>query len=92
MASKREFLTSLRVARQLRRVRSLYTAGAVLWAAAAAWAGWLDFGSQQMWVCVLLLTIFTGLLTTASVWIRQLPPIHQHGGHESPRRAVTAAQ
>ncbi|MGW5849960.1 hypothetical protein ACWFQ8_18740 [Streptomyces sp. NPDC055254] len=89
MAPQREPLTSLRAARQLRRVRSLYLAGALLWAAAAAWAGWLHPGSRQMWVSVLLLTVFTGLLITTSVWLRRLRPPTQPAHHAAPRRTVT---
>ncbi|MEU9234003.1 hypothetical protein [Streptomyces subrutilus] len=74
MAPKRESLKSLRAARQLRRVRSLYLAGTVLWAAAAVWTGWLQPGSRQMWVSVLLLTVFAGLLVTASTWLRRIRP------------------
>lgn len=89
MAPKHEPLTSLRAARQLRRVRSLYTAGALLWAAAAAWTGWLQPGSRQMWVSVLLLTVFTGLLVTASMWLRRLRPTARPTHHAASRRAVT---
>ncbi|MEU6124150.1 hypothetical protein [Streptomyces sp. NPDC047123] len=72
MAPKTERLVSLRAVRQLRRTRSFYLAGVLLWAAAAAWAGWLHPGSRQMWVSLLLLTVFAGLLGTASVWLRRL--------------------
>ncbi|MEV6570181.1 hypothetical protein [Streptomyces sp. NPDC051577] len=92
MASKRELLTSLRAARRLRRVRSFYMAGALLWAAAAAWAGWLHPGSRQMWVSVLLLTVFTGLLITASVWLRRLRPSERPAHHAAPRRVVAPRQ
>ncbi|MET9467285.1 hypothetical protein ABZY44_21260 [Streptomyces sp. NPDC006544] len=91
MAPKRELLTSLRAARQLRRVRSLYLSGTLLWAAAAAWAGWLDPGSRQMWVSVLLLTVFTGLLVTASAWLRNLRSAPRPAHHAAPRRTATPA-
>ncbi|OEJ35403.1 hypothetical protein BGK67_01915 [Streptomyces subrutilus] len=89
MAPKRETLTSLRAARQLRRARSLYLAGTALWAAAAVWAGWLQPGSRQMWVSVLLLTVFTGLLLTASMWLRRLQPTTRPTHHAAPRGAVS---
>ncbi|WP_328296487.1 hypothetical protein OG389_00845 [Streptomyces sp. NBC_00435] len=89
MAAKRELPTSLRAARQLRRLRSYYAAGALLWAAAAGWTGWLDPGSRQMWVCTLLLTLFTILLAAATDQLRRLPPAPRPTHHAAPRRAVT---
>ncbi|MGW6691283.1 hypothetical protein [Streptomyces sp. NPDC054961] len=91
MAPKRELLTSLRAARQLRRVRSLYLSGTLLWAAAATWAGWLDPGSRQMWVSVLLLAVFAGLLVTASAGLRNLRPTPLPAHHAAPRRSATPA-
>ncbi|GAA2485874.1 hypothetical protein [Streptomyces gobitricini] len=90
MASKMDRVMSLRVVRQLRRVRAFYAMGVLLWAAAAAWAGWEAPGSRRMWVSVLLLTVFSGLLLTASVWLRRLEaagasrPAH----HASSRKAT----
>lgn len=56
--------------RQLRRIRALYASGFVLWAVGAAWEGWHHPGSRQMWVFLLLLALFSGLLclTVASLW------------------------
>ncbi|MFF7177992.1 hypothetical protein [Streptomyces sp. NPDC008121] len=90
-----EHLMSLRAARQLRRIRTFYTAGALLWAAAAAWTGWTHPGSRQMWVSVLLLAVFAGLLGTASLWLRRLHtdaprrPAHHAGSRRAaaPRHA-----
>ncbi|WP_329191996.1 MULTISPECIES: hypothetical protein [unclassified Streptomyces] len=94
MAPKTEHLMSLRAVRQLRRVRTVYTAGFLLWAVAAAWTGWTHPWSRQMWACVLLLAVFTGLLGTASLWLRRLQatPGHKPAHHAAPRRAVTPRQ
>ncbi|MEV7728783.1 hypothetical protein AB0P15_29195 [Streptomyces sp. NPDC087917] len=92
MAPKREHLTFLRAARRLRRVRSLYTAGVLFWAGAAAWSGWLEPGSRQMWVCVLLLSVFTGLLITACLWLRRHSHVKFLASAASPRVAVTPGQ
>ncbi|MET9856954.1 hypothetical protein ABZY57_28975 [Streptomyces sp. NPDC006450] len=92
MAATRELLTSLRAARQLRRVRSHYAAGALLWAAAAVWTGWLNPGSRQMWICTLLLTLFTALLATAIHQLRHLPSTTRPTHHAAPRRAAAPRQ
>lgn len=91
MSTKTERLMSLRAARQLRRVRDFYSAGVLLWAAAAAWTGWTHPGSRQMWVSLLLLGVFAGLLATASVWLRhfQDAPDHKPAHHAAPGRART---
>lgn len=94
MASKTDHLMSVRAARQLLRVRTFYVAGALFWGTAAAWMGWTHPGSLQMWVSMLLLAVFTGLLCTASLWLRRLRaatrdrPAH----HAAPRRAVAPRQ
>ncbi|PKT71220.1 hypothetical protein CW362_20055 [Streptomyces populi] len=72
MASKTDRFLSLRAMRQLRRVRAFYAAGVVLWAVSALWTGWQSPGGRQMWISVMLLAIFTGLLLTASLWLRRL--------------------
>ncbi|MZE52467.1 hypothetical protein GTY86_14430 [Streptomyces sp. SID5770] len=91
MAPKSEHSMSLRAIRQLRRIRSFYTAGVLLWAAAAAWTGWTHPGSRQMWVSLLLLAVFTGLLATTWLWLYRLQatPGHRPAHHARPRRAVT---
>ncbi|WTT42005.1 hypothetical protein OG468_34775 [Streptomyces zaomyceticus] len=91
MSTKTERLMSLRAARQLRRVRDFYSAGVLLWAAAAAWTGWTHSGSRQMWVSLLLLAVFAGLFATASVWLRrfQAVPGHKPAHHAAPGRART---
>ncbi|MFI2620703.1 hypothetical protein [Streptomyces sp. NPDC018584] len=92
MAPKTEPLTSLRAVRQLRRTRVFYTAGVLLWAATALWTGWTHPGSRQMWVSLLFLAVFTGLLATTSLWLHRLQaasgrkPAH----HATPRRAVAS--
>ncbi|MFB9523428.1 hypothetical protein ACFFTU_26140 [Streptomyces cremeus] len=91
MASKTEHSLSLRAARQLRRTRGFYQAGALLWAAIALWTGSTHPGSRQMWVSLLLMVVFTGLLTTASWWLHRVqkasPRTPAH--HAAPRRAAT---
>ncbi|MFG2894775.1 hypothetical protein [Streptomyces sp. NPDC048248] len=90
MAPKTEHLMSLRAVRQLRRTRTFYTAGVLLWAASVAWTGWTHPGSRQMWVSLLLLAVFTGLLSTASLWLHHLQaasgrkPAH----HAAPRQGT----
>ncbi|MEU8952340.1 hypothetical protein [Streptomyces sp. NPDC048489] len=70
MASKTDRVTSLRAVRQLRRVRTFYALGALVWAASTAWTVWQFPGERQMWVSALLLTIFAGLLLAASLWLQ----------------------
>ncbi|MFE5494737.1 hypothetical protein ACFQ7Z_32930 [Streptomyces virginiae] len=90
MAPKSEPLMSLRAVRQLRRIRAFYAAGVLLWGAAAAWSGWAHPGSRQMLVCLLLLAVFTGLLTTTSLLLFRLRTTRSHEPrHVAPRRAVT---
>jgi uncharacterized membrane protein len=71
MALENDHTEAVRAVRQLRQIRAFYASGAVLWAASAAWAGWRDPGGRQMWVSVLLLAVFTGLLAAAQVWLRR---------------------
>ncbi|MFM9558207.1 MULTISPECIES: hypothetical protein [Streptomyces] len=59
------------VVRQLRRIRAFYATAAVLWAASAAEEGWTRPGSRPMWVSVVLLVVFTGLLSMTSLWLRR---------------------
>ncbi|MEV1026010.1 hypothetical protein [Streptomyces sp. NPDC050264] len=77
----------------LRRIRVFYTGGTLLWAAAAAWTGWLHPGSRQMWVSLLLLAVFTGLLATTSLWLSRTVlsrPGALRGRPVKPRPAATA--
>ncbi|MFF9070584.1 hypothetical protein ACF09E_35085 [Streptomyces sp. NPDC014891] len=96
MPTKTERLKSLRAVRQLRRVRDFYSAGVLLWAAAAVWTGWTHPGTRQMWVALLLLGVFAGLLVTAAVWLRSLQaapgrrPAH-HAASGRSRTRPTAA-
>ncbi|MFI5542320.1 hypothetical protein ACIGD1_26130 [Streptomyces sp. NPDC085612] len=43
-----------------------------------------------MWVCLLLVAVFTGLLTTTSLWLYRRRTIRTHEArrHAAPRRAV----
>ncbi|WP_369218347.1 hypothetical protein [Streptomyces flavofungini] len=72
MASKTGRVTSPRAVRQLRRVRTFYLVGALLWAASTAWTGTQSAGSRQMWLSALLLALFAALLLTTSLWLRRL--------------------
>lgn len=71
-------------------MRTFYAGGAVLWAATATSAGWDSPGSRQMWVSVVLLTVFAALLGMTSLWLwRQQArssqePVH----HAAPRRTA----
>ncbi|CAL9278346.1 hypothetical protein SUDANB5_06877 (plasmid) [Streptomyces sp. SudanB5_2050] len=88
MAPKTERIQFLRAVRQLRRVRSFYAAAILLWTGTAAWTGWQAPGSRQMWVSILLLTVFTVLLVTASLALRRLAvpatgrPMHHAARHK----------
>ncbi|MBQ1095431.1 hypothetical protein KBY55_04835 [Streptomyces sp. b94] len=90
MAPKTDRIQFLRAVRQLRRIRAFYAAALVLWAGSAVWTGWQAPGSRQMWVSVLLLTVFTVLLVTASVSLRRLAvpgtgrPVHHAASHKAP--------
>ncbi|MGW1594924.1 hypothetical protein [Streptomyces sp. NPDC002343] len=90
MASTTDRILSLRAVRQLRRVRTFYAVGALVWAASTAWTGWQTPGSRQMWVSALLLAIFTGLLLTSSIWLQRLQPAGsaEPARHAAPRRAT----
>ncbi|GGW96638.1 hypothetical protein GCM10010297_18150 [Streptomyces malachitofuscus] len=90
MAPKTERIQFLRAVRQLRRIRSFYTAAILLWAGFALWTGWQAPGSRQMWVSVLLLAVFAVLLVTASLALRRLAgpatgrPVHHAAPHKLP--------
>ncbi|MEV5514336.1 hypothetical protein AB0L50_15625 [Streptomyces flaveolus] len=90
MAPKTERIQFLRAERQLRRIRSFYAAGILLWTGSALWTGWQAPGSRQMWVSVLLLAVFTALLVTASLSLRRLAvpatgrPVHHAAPHKLP--------
>ncbi|MER5829961.1 hypothetical protein ABT116_03870 [Streptomyces sp. NPDC002130] len=90
MASQTDHAESVRALRQLRRMRTFYAGGAVLWAVSAASVGWADPGSRQMWVSVVLLVVFASLLAMTSLWLRRNQadqtdePVH----HAAPRRAA----
>ncbi len=90
MAPKMEYLMSLRAVRQLRRTRLFYSGGVLLWAATALWVGWTHPGSRQMWVSLVFLVVFTGLLAATSVWLHRLQAAsgHKPAHHAAPRRAT----
>lgn len=79
--------------RQLRRVRSFYAAGIVLWATGAGLEALNHPGSRQMWAQVLLLAVFSGLLslTFVQLW-RHRTALHRAAGRKlsKARPAVTA--
>ncbi|MFE9404930.1 hypothetical protein ACFYNY_24820 [Streptomyces sp. NPDC006530] len=91
MASKTELLMSLRAVRQLRRVRAFYALGFVLWATSTAWTTWQSPGSRQMWASALLLAIFTGLLSVASVWLQRLRAHGTRPAHHALSRRTTTS-
>ncbi|CAL9619636.1 hypothetical protein SUDANB58_05804 (plasmid) [Streptomyces sp. enrichment culture] len=88
MAPKTERIQFLRAVRQLRRIRSFYAVGILLWTGSALWTGWQAPGSRQMWVSVLLLVVFTSLLVAASLSLRRLAvpatgrPVHHAATHK----------
>ncbi|MFF4036102.1 hypothetical protein ACFYZ2_41250 [Streptomyces sviceus] len=88
MAPKNDHSKVLRAVRQMRRIRAFYALGALLWAATAAWGGWQNPGSRQMWVPVLLLTVFAGLLSATTLWLRQYrsEDTNRPAHHAAPRR------
>ncbi|MFF3016611.1 hypothetical protein [Streptomyces sp. NPDC057939] len=61
-----------RAVRQLRRIRAAYACGFVLWAGGAAWEGWQRPGSRHMWMLLLLLALFSGLLALTVVSLARL--------------------
>ncbi|MEU1040966.1 hypothetical protein ACFYP4_22070 [Streptomyces sp. NPDC005551] len=69
MATKNDHPIPLRAMRQLRRIRMFYAAGALLWAVLAVWLGREHPGSRQMWVSVLFVAVFAGLLSVTSLWL-----------------------
>ncbi|WP_110014484.1 hypothetical protein [Streptomyces venezuelae] len=90
MAPKIERIQFLRAVRQLHRVRSFYAAGVLLWTGSSVWTGWQTPGSQQMWVSVLLLAVFTTLLLTAVLSLRriQAPMAGRPAHHAAPWKTV----
>ncbi|RRQ76859.1 hypothetical protein CQW39_20455 [Streptomyces griseofuscus] len=90
MAPKIERIEFLRAVRQLRRVRSFYAAGVLLWAGSAAWSARQAPGSREMWVSVLLLAVFTALLVTAGLSLRRLavPATGRPAHHAAPHQAT----
>ncbi|MER5843483.1 hypothetical protein ABT099_24940 [Streptomyces prasinus] len=91
MASTTDRVMSSRAVRQLRRVRAFYAGGVLLWAVLTAWTGWQLPGSRQMWVSVLLLAVFSGLLLTASLWLQRLQTAgSRRPAHHATSRKTTA--
>ena len=90
MAPETDHAESVRALRQLRQIRTFYAGGAVLWAASAAAVGWEDPGSRQMWVSVIFLAVFTGLLSVTSLWLwrQQATRSGAPARHAAPRRPV----
>ncbi|NGO80520.1 hypothetical protein G6045_33415 [Streptomyces sp. YC504] len=88
MATKNDQSKHLRAVRQMRRIRAFYALGVLLWAATAAWGGSENPGSRQMWVPVLMLVVFAGLLAGTTLWLRQhrSEEADQPAHHAAPRR------
>jgi hypothetical protein len=88
MATENDHAESVRALRQLRRMRTFYAGGAVLWAVSAASAGWDDPGSRQMWVSVAFLVVFAALLGMTAIWLRRQQADHpdEPAHHAAPRR------
>ncbi|GGW80131.1 hypothetical protein GCM10010320_72730 [Streptomyces caelestis] len=88
MEPETDHTESVRALRQLRRMRTFYAGGSVLWGAAAALAGWDAPGSRQMWVSVLLLVVFVALLSMTSLWLwrQQAARSGESVRHAAPRR------
>lgn len=76
----------------MRRVRTFYATGVALWLTAALWTGWMHPGSRQMWVSLLLLVLFSGLLVTATLWLQRLRASHKEAPaqHAAPGRKIAA--
>ncbi|MGW3661922.1 hypothetical protein [Streptomyces sp. NPDC005141] len=93
MAPKTERVMFLRAVRQLHRVRAFYGMGILLWSASTLWTAWQSLGSRQMWVSALLLTVFTGLLVTATLSLRRLePPKAGRPVHHAAPRGTSGAR
>ncbi|MEU3298056.1 hypothetical protein ABZ722_37835 [Streptomyces longwoodensis] len=90
MASKTDRVMSLRAVRQLRRVRTFYAGGVLLWAVLTAFTAWQSPGSRQMWVSAILLAVFGGLLLAASLWLQRLQTTGERrpAHHAAPRKAT----
>ncbi|MEU7473713.1 hypothetical protein AB0A94_35260 [Streptomyces sp. NPDC044984] len=86
MASTTDHVMSLRAVRQLRRVRTFYAGGVLLWVLLTTLTAWQLPGSRQMWVSALLLAVFSGLLLTASLWLQRL----QTAGSRRPAHHATS--
>ncbi|MDC2947951.1 hypothetical protein [Streptomyces heilongjiangensis] len=93
MAAESDHPMPQRGVRQLRRIRAFYAVAASGWAVLAAWEGWVHPGSRPMWLSVLFLAVFTGLLTMTTRWlqgqdqdragvreVRTTPPARHAGG------------
>ncbi|TXS52041.1 hypothetical protein [Streptomyces sp. t39] len=80
----------VKAVRQLRRIRSFYTGGFLLWAASAAWTGWDSPGGRQMWASLLLLALFAALLLTASVLLRRIEAAPSRPSHGAAPRTPAA--
>ncbi|MFG2576923.1 hypothetical protein [Streptomyces sp. NPDC048481] len=91
MAPKTDHPVSLRAVRQLRRIRAFYAAGVLLWTVAAVWTSRTHPASRQMWVSVLLVAVFAGLLATASLWLQRLrAAVADRPAHRGTRRHAVA--
>ncbi|MFE7760508.1 hypothetical protein [Streptomyces sp. NPDC057438] len=88
MPPTNDHLLPSRAVRQLRRIRAFYATAVSVWAALAAWEGWQHPGSRPMWVSVLLLVVFTGLLSVTSLWLWRHQSAVATAAGESTRRTA----
>lgn len=80
--------------RQLRRTRSFYAAGVALWATGTAFGAADQSGGRQMWVPLVFLVVFAGLLSLTSLllWRHHTAVRGATAHHARPGRPVTARQ
>ncbi|MFI2040208.1 hypothetical protein ACH470_37190 [Streptomyces bottropensis] len=93
MAPTNDHLLPVRAVRQLRRIRAFYATAVCLWASLAAWEGWEHPGSRPMWVAVVLLVVFSGLLSVTSLWLwRHRTAAAGEPAHRSAPRRIAPVQ
>lgn len=71
MASKKTESLAPWAVHQLRRIRSVYAAGVALWGVGAVLEASERPGSREMWVSVLFLVVFAGLLSATLARLRR---------------------
>jgi putative exporter of polyketide antibiotics len=63
-----------------------------MWAASATWLGREHPGSRQMWVSVLFLVVFAGLLSVTSLWLWRRRPVGEGGARHAGARGLAAGR